>query len=625
MLLELMILMSKKYSFLGVLILLLSVSTLSAQEIPLRESDAVLLHKQYKFDEAIAAYKRLSGISTDSITKIQIENKIVQCLNGKSMLQYAFKPSAVAKEKVPFFLFFLKYLGFDNGKWVETPRLLSSSNGQYSYMFMPDNAKQIYYSAPDKDGAWNIYMIGQINDSLWSYPKLMNEGITTIGNEIFPYLSSDGKSLYFSSNGHYGVGGYDLYVSHWNEENKDWDTPQNLGFPFSSPDNDYLYYDTPDGQYTLFASDREIGKDSLTLYAIEFENLPLKYAVTQKQALEYSHLQNQLTNNNATMTDTPSDSSTKSDSKYSIIVKHVRLLQRQLDSLNKKIENNRKLYSSLSDSSDIISLSRAIKLQEAQAIAQQSSLNNATDSLQKIEMDFLSKGIIVTMQEDKTRNIDNNAQPAFKFADNQLGKSPQLVLEEPEPDLNLYFNISKDESQIYPFSELPTSLVYQIQLFSLTKSAGPKTFKGLTPIFERKISAAKFVYSAGIFGTHAEALGHLNSVKKLGFVNASIIAVNNGTQITVKNAQIIEKENKDKFFYQITITGSDDVLPEKLLKAIKENCDKDLAKTVEDSSTIYVIGPFEKEVDAEKLAAILREISDLDIQITQKNQIKTNS
>ena len=75
-------------------------------------------------------------------------------------------------------------------------------------------------------------------DTVWSVPVAEPALSTSSGNEIFPLLSSDGKTMYFSSDGFYGVGGYDLYKSIWDESSKSWSAPQNLGFPYSSPADD---------------------------------------------------------------------------------------------------------------------------------------------------------------------------------------------------------------------------------------------------------------------------------------------------------------------------------------------------------------------------------------------------
>ena len=91
-------------------------------------------------------------------------------------------------------------------------------------------------------------------DTVWSAPALLNEHMTSASDEIYPMLSPDGSKMYFSSVGLYGVGGYDIYVSERDSDTGDWSMPVNMGFPYSSPADDFLFMNTPDGEYSLFSS-----------------------------------------------------------------------------------------------------------------------------------------------------------------------------------------------------------------------------------------------------------------------------------------------------------------------------------------------------------------------------------
>ena len=73
-------------------------------------------------------------------------------------------------------------------------------------IYAPDDEEIIYFSAEDSDGIRNIYMT-QLRDSLWTRPALLNEEMTSYGDEVYPTVSADGKAMYFASNGLYGVGG----------------------------------------------------------------------------------------------------------------------------------------------------------------------------------------------------------------------------------------------------------------------------------------------------------------------------------------------------------------------------------------------------------------------------------
>ena len=92
----------------------------------------------------------------------------------------------------------------------------------------------------------------------------------------FYAMSPDGRSLYFSSKDKAGAGAYDLYVSRRDRSSGGWSDPVNMGFPYSSPYNDILFADFPDGKYSVLVSDRDCPDDSLNIYALAYDPLPLK-------------------------------------------------------------------------------------------------------------------------------------------------------------------------------------------------------------------------------------------------------------------------------------------------------------------------------------------------------------
>jgi hypothetical protein len=73
-------------------------------------------------------------------------------------------------------------------------------------------------------------------------------------------------------------------VSRWDDELGDWDVAQNMGFPFSSTGNDYLFYNTPCGNFSVMASDRESTRNQVTIYAVMYEALPLKSEILEEDA-----------------------------------------------------------------------------------------------------------------------------------------------------------------------------------------------------------------------------------------------------------------------------------------------------------------------------------------------------
>lgn len=274
--------------FIGIFTLLAQVAftaEASAQVSPTRlmiKADSCRM--AYSFAEAVQ-YSESAVEALDSTASARAEEQLLMARNGLNMMSFCSQPTVVAKQTFPLKDFFLFYPLKDHS-WRKTPNQLDSLGGDNlsRAIFIPDGSRDIYYSAKDEEGIRNIYAT-HLTDSLWSVPTLINEQMTSSSDEIYPMLSPDGQSLYFASKGLYGMGGYDLYVSNWNSETNDWDMPVNMGFPYSSPYDDFLFVNTEDGKYSIFASNRECGRDSVTIYVLEYDSMPVRKAVTDVDEL----------------------------------------------------------------------------------------------------------------------------------------------------------------------------------------------------------------------------------------------------------------------------------------------------------------------------------------------------
>lgn len=612
--------MKKHRLLIPVLLTLLFPFSLHGQEIGEQIRNAGKLHGKYEFEKAAGVYKAILEKSTDSLERMAIGQLLIQSENGISLMEYAYKPVVVASGIYDSSSFFLHYSGYPDSSWIKMPSdlLRNYKVGEgYPYMQYSEAAESFIFSAPDEKGIWNIYSVEKLNDTLWSAPVRMNDNITSAGNDIFPVLSRDGKSLYFSSNGHYGIGGYDLYVSAWDSEINDWGVPQNMGIPFSSPSNDYLLYNTPDGNYTIFASDRNTEKGKLQLYALIFENMPLKRKITPEEAEEIARLKVTVAQQKEEG-DYPDreDQATGQASEYTIAMERVKGIQASLDNILAKQKANRELYNTLTNEDDLAALKIKIGELEIEAITMQGELGEAVQALQKIEMEFLSKGIIVAEEEDSNakQQADYESKSMelaekFSFADNNLGKTPDVTVMEAIKPVSLEFAILDETPEILDFSSLPGGLVYQIQLYTLSKPvSGMAALKGLSPVFERK-SGSSYLYYAGAFSTYTEAAKALSLVRRQGFSSPAIRAFLDGKTVTISSARMKERELAASASYQIVIDGYD-TLPQELLTAIRSSTEKDIAKSIENGRGRFSIGPFSDIAEAETLASLLKSISD---------------
>jgi hypothetical protein len=204
--------------------------------------------------------------------------------------------------------------------------------------------------------------------------------------------------MYFSSNGLYGVGGYDIYVSNWNDETSSWGAPMNMGFPYSSPADDFLFTTSEDGEYTVFASNRGCSSDSVWVYVLKYQDMPVRKAINDPDELlalsklDPASYEQRIENNAPVATDIPENLDTQ---KYLEKITEVRALEDSITMCNERLEKDRNEYALSSDEDERLALTTKILQQESEIPAIQEQLDKAKAQLQKIEMEFLFSGVVI--------------------------------------------------------------------------------------------------------------------------------------------------------------------------------------------------------------------------------------
>ena len=161
------------------------------------------------------------------------------------------------------------------GKTWTNPKLLQGTvNTEYweSHPSISSDGKTFYFVSdkPGGVGGRDIYK-SELNPKTGNWENTINLGepINTPYDEAGPFIHPDNKTLYFSSKGHPGIGGYDVFISRKTEQNK-WEAPENIGFPVNSEGDDVFFKTTASGQYAYTSSERANGTGGMDIYEIEF-------------------------------------------------------------------------------------------------------------------------------------------------------------------------------------------------------------------------------------------------------------------------------------------------------------------------------------------------------------------
>lgn len=120
-------------------------------------------------------------------------------------------------------------------------------------------------------GGSDIYVSHLLPGGRWSEPENLGPEINTIGDESCPFIHADNQTLYFTSTGHPGYGGDDIFVTRKGPKGI-WSTPRNLGYPVNTIQNEGSLVITADGSTAYYASDRKDSHGGLDLYTFKLRN-----------------------------------------------------------------------------------------------------------------------------------------------------------------------------------------------------------------------------------------------------------------------------------------------------------------------------------------------------------------
>ncbi|WEK35816.1 MAG: OmpA family protein [Candidatus Pseudobacter hemicellulosilyticus] len=159
--------------------------------------------------------------------------------------------------------------------WSEPENLGNRINTEYweSAPSLSPDKRDLYFasSRPGGYGGSDIYVSHLLPNGQWSEPENLGPEVNSAGSESCPFIHADNQTLYFTSNGHLGYGGDDLFVSRKNSKGG-WSKAQNLGYPINTIENEGSLVVAADGYTAYYASDRSDSRGGLDLYTFELRS-----------------------------------------------------------------------------------------------------------------------------------------------------------------------------------------------------------------------------------------------------------------------------------------------------------------------------------------------------------------
>lgn len=242
-----------------------------------RKKKIDLIHYYYRYNEDIF---RSNHIDTSWTTPIKYGTTINKgkrhdacvslSLDGQTIFTYSGENGGD-----------LYYEKIENGIWskpIKMEGVINTSHRESHISTNYDmNSAYLITDRPGGYGGTDIWLVTKNEQGVWDKMENLGPTINTPYNEDGVFIHPDGKTLYFSSEGHNSMGGFDIFETTFDDSSHTWSRPLNMGKPINSPDDDIFFVLTADGKNAYLSSVKETGYGMQDIYCIRpFEKKAFK-------------------------------------------------------------------------------------------------------------------------------------------------------------------------------------------------------------------------------------------------------------------------------------------------------------------------------------------------------------
>lgn len=237
-----------------------------------RVLDATLLladvfASQYMFQEAESYYdKYLQGNRRNEAATTVVEQRKAYLQRLKLLISRSEDIQIIDSVLIDKTHFLEAYhLSSSMGKIQNASVISPSLSGDNSTVYINEKETKMYY-ALFRNGAYQLYVKEKLADQFGNERKLAPSAFGLDGDQNYPFVLSDGVTMYFAAQDSQSIGGYDLFVTRYNLDRGEYLVPERLNMPFNSPFNDYLMVIDEEKGIGWFASDRYCPVDKVCVY-----------------------------------------------------------------------------------------------------------------------------------------------------------------------------------------------------------------------------------------------------------------------------------------------------------------------------------------------------------------------
>jgi tetratricopeptide (TPR) repeat protein len=226
---------------------------------------AYLYTDQYRFDQAVEMWegyielqKKKKDDTAESEQKLEQASNLLRMQKKTEEVQII-DSIVIGKED-----FLNAYsLSEESGNLMYYNDFFDTPEKIPAVVYQNQKGDKIYYARPSVNGIFNLYSQNKLLDAWGEEKSLLPDHPA---DQNYPFVLSDGVTLYFSSKGHESIGGYDLFITRYNTNANTYLAPEQIGMPFNSPANDYMMVIDETKGLGWFVSDRHQPDDKVCVY-----------------------------------------------------------------------------------------------------------------------------------------------------------------------------------------------------------------------------------------------------------------------------------------------------------------------------------------------------------------------
>ncbi|WP_162150067.1 PD40 domain-containing protein [Saccharicrinis fermentans] len=235
----------------------------------------------FRFEEAIHNYEKfLKSKSSDSEKNEKANYYLEQCRDSRRISTKIYELSVLDRSSVPREDILEMYSpAKDVGRFYKNGDFFESGVNPNHILFETERGDVVYFSmAQSSEDTMSIYKIQKLLDG-WGDSEIVGEPVSSAYNDAYPFMASDGLTFYFASDRPGGFGGFDIYKVYYDNEMQGFLDPINMGVPFNSPEDDFLFVSDEFNEVAWFSSNRETTGDTVMVYKVKWDGSQVRNMV----------------------------------------------------------------------------------------------------------------------------------------------------------------------------------------------------------------------------------------------------------------------------------------------------------------------------------------------------------